>query len=195
MEFRWHIAFPSSRALVAGMLLTGVAPGAGAAAFSELVTVVPSKNLSCRLAGAEFDICPEFKAFPSEFVRYDAPTSAILRLPEIAPFQRSVTKTLPKALWLQQLTGPGEGRFLSTTKGNYVTAYTCRPDNCGHAQYIFVMETAYRKKWALHARPPEPGSKSGQDRLRWFGDPDENVKVILLATRALYRGEKPVPLR
>lgn len=175
------------------VLSLATARAALAAAFSELVTVVPAKNVGCTLAGLRFDICPEFKSFPSELVRYDLPAGTFLRLPEIAPFHRSVTKALPKALWLQQLAGPGQGRFLSTNKGNYVTVYTCRPDACVTHQYVFAMETAYRKKWALHYRK-DPGAK-GAERLRWFGDPDEDAKAALLAARALYVGEKPVPVR
>ncbi len=168
--------------------------GALAAAFSELVTIVPTQQVGCKLAGLQFDICPAFKSFPSELARYNAPAGSVLRLPEIAPFHSTVTKALPKALWLQQLSGPGEGRFLSTNKGNYVTVYTCRADTCSTHQYVFAMETAYRKKWALHYRKDATAGKSGE-RLRWFGDPDEQVKSVLLAARALYAGEKPVPLR
>lgn len=180
--------------LVLGTLSLATARAVLAAAFSELVTVVPAKNMGCTLAGLQFDICPEFKSFPSELARYDVPAGTALRFPEIAPFHRAVTKALPKALWLQQLSGPGQGRFLSTSKGNYVTVYTCRPDSCVTHQYVFAMETAYRKKWALHYRKDTSAAK-GAERLRWFGDPDDEVKAVLLAARALYAGEKPVPVR
>ncbi|MGH8616120.1 MAG: Ivy family c-type lysozyme inhibitor [Burkholderiales bacterium] len=179
--------------LTLGVLSLMTTRGLQAAAFSELVSVLPNKNLACTLGGQQFDICPEFKGFPGEFVRYEVPAGTFLRLPEIAPFHRSVVKVLPKAVWLQQLSGPGQGRFLSTPKGNYVTVYTCRPESCTTHQYVFVMETAYRKKWALHYRK-DAGAAKGAERLRWFGDPDEQVKAVLLAARALHTGEKPVPL-
>lgn len=180
--------------LLLGALALGAARGPQAAAFSELVTMVPGKNLGCRLAGLQFDVCPEFRSFPGEFTRYAVPAGTFLRLPEIAPFHLTVVKALPKAIWLQQLAGPGQGRFLSTTKSNYVTAYTCRPDTCARDQYVFAMETAYRKKWALHIRSDTANGKAAE-RLRWFGEPDEQVKTVLLVARALHTGEKPEPVR
>lgn len=169
-----------------------VAPPVFGAAFSELVGVTAPSRLACELAGFKFEICPEFKSFPSELRRYDLPTAQILRLPEIVPFHRRVAQSLPKAQWLQMPAGQGQGKFLSTNTGNYLTAFLCKPSACAKRQYLFAMEAAYRKKWAVFVRYDV---KTGREEYSWYGDPDNETKAAMLAARALHRGETPAYIR